>query len=81
MGSMIQIRLSDKMNEKIEERAKKRFVKPSGSSNISIYQILNSYGSRRPVMVVFFGERSFKHIILIIIIFFINSYKELAIHR
>jgi len=38
MGSMIQVRLSDKMKEKIEARAKEKgFVKPSGSSNISAY--------------------------------------------
>jgi len=38
MGKMIQVRLSDKMKEKIEERAKEKgFVKPSGSSNISAY--------------------------------------------
>ena len=38
MGSMIQVRLSDKMREKIEDRAKEKgFVKPSDSSNISAY--------------------------------------------
>ena len=38
MGSMIQVRLSDKMKEKIEARAKEKgFVKPSGNSNISAY--------------------------------------------
>jgi len=35
---MIQVRLSDQMKDKIEERAKEKgFVKPSGSSNISAY--------------------------------------------
>jgi len=38
MSSMIQVRLSDQMKDKIEERAKEKgFVKPSGSSNISAY--------------------------------------------
>ena len=38
MGSMIQVRLSDKMKEEIGKRAKEKgFVKPSGSSNISAY--------------------------------------------
>ena len=38
MGSMIQVRLSDQMKDKIEERAKEKgLVKPSGRSNISAY--------------------------------------------
>jgi len=38
MGSMIQVRLSDKMKDKIEERAKEKgFVKPNGSCNVSAY--------------------------------------------